>query len=177
VVLTGIGTVLADAPQLNVRLAAAERQPLRVVLDSRLRTPPTARVLDGPGGALLFTAIKSAARRNALEHRGARIESLAASPLDLAKVLLRLGELEMNEVLVEAGPTLAGEFIRTELVDELLLYVAPLLLGPQARALVELPQITQLEGARRFKLIETHALDADLRLLLRADRGTLCLLE
>jgi diaminohydroxyphosphoribosylaminopyrimidine deaminase / 5-amino-6-(5-phosphoribosylamino)uracil reductase len=168
VVLTGIGTILADDPRLDVRLGAAERQPLRVILDSRLRTPPTARVLKSPGAALLFSAVDDARRRRALEQHGARIECLSDSPHDLARVLARLGELEMNEVLVEAGATLAGEFVRTALADELLVYVAPLLLGPQARALVELPELVKLDAARRFALLDTQALGADLRLRLRA---------
>lgn len=168
VVLTGVGTVLADDPRLDVRLAAGARQPLRVVLDSRLRTPPAARVLRSPGAALLFTAIDDPARRSALEMQGARIERLSHSPLELARVLARLGELEMNEVLVEAGPTLAGAFVRAALADELLLYVAPLLLGPQARALVELPELLDLDSARRFTMRDTRVLGADLRLRLRA---------
>lgn len=168
VVLTGIGTVLADDPRLDVRLATAKRQPLRVILDSRLRTPPTARVLKGPGVALLFTAIDDAVRRGALEQQGARIEYLSDSPLDLVKVLARLGELEMNDVLVEAGPTLAGEFVRAALADELLLYVAPILLGPHARALLELPELTNLGAAPRYTLLDAAPLGADLRLRLRA---------
>ena len=74
----------------------------------------------------------------------------------------------MNEVLVEAGPTLAGAFVRAALADELLLYVAPLLLGPQARALVELPELVELDAARRFTMLETRAFGDDLRLRLRA---------
>jgi diaminohydroxyphosphoribosylaminopyrimidine deaminase/5-amino-6-(5-phosphoribosylamino)uracil reductase len=167
-VLTGIGTVLADDPRLDVRLAGAERQPLRVVLDSRLRTPPAARVLKTPGTALLFTAIDDPLRRSALEQHGARVERLADSPLDLERVLARLGELEMNEVLVEAGPTLAGEFVRSALADELLLYVAPMLLGPQARALVELPELKNLDAALRFTMLDASPLGGDLRLRLRA---------
>jgi diaminohydroxyphosphoribosylaminopyrimidine deaminase/5-amino-6-(5-phosphoribosylamino)uracil reductase len=167
-VLTGIGTVLADDPRLDVRLGVPERQPLRVVLDSRLRTPPAARVLRSPGTALLFTAIEDVVRRSTLEQQGARIECLADSPLALGKVLARLGELEINEVLVEAGPTLAGAFVRAALVDELLLYIAPMLLGPQGRALVELPELLNLDAAPRFTVFETRAFGADLRLLLRA---------
>jgi diaminohydroxyphosphoribosylaminopyrimidine deaminase/5-amino-6-(5-phosphoribosylamino)uracil reductase len=168
VVLTGVGTVLADDPRLNVRLAATERQPLRVILDSRLRTPPAARVLHSPGAALVFTAIDDPVRSGALRQQGARIERLADSPLNLARVLAHLAELEVNEVLVEAGPTLAGAFVAAALADELLLYVAPLLLGPQARALVELPELVELDTARRFTMLETRAFGDDLRLRLRA---------
>jgi diaminohydroxyphosphoribosylaminopyrimidine deaminase/5-amino-6-(5-phosphoribosylamino)uracil reductase len=167
-VLTGIGTILADDPRLDVRLAGVGRQPLRVILDSRLRTPPAARVLGAPGTALLFTAIDDAARRVALEQQGARIECLSDSQLDLNKILVRLGELEMNEVLVEAGPTLAGAFVSAGLADELLLYVAPVLLGPQARALVDLPELKDLDAAQRFTLRDTAPIGGDLRLRLRA---------
>jgi len=167
-VLTGIGTVLADDPRLDVRVGVPERQPLRVVLDSRLRTPPAARVLQSPGTALLFTAIDDVVRRRALEQQGARVECLDDSPLALGKVLARLAELEMNEVLVEAGPTLAGAFVRAALVDELLLYIAPTLLGQQGRALVELPELFDLDAAPRFNVLETRTFGADLRLQLRA---------
>jgi diaminohydroxyphosphoribosylaminopyrimidine deaminase/5-amino-6-(5-phosphoribosylamino)uracil reductase len=167
-VVTGIGTILTDDPRLDVRLTDADRQPLRVILDSRMRTPPTARVLKSPGAALVFTAVDDAARRAALEQQGARIECLADSALDLAKVLARLGELEMNEVLVEAGPTLAGGFVGAALADELLLYVAPMLLGPQARALLELPELKNLDAALRFTMLDASSLGADLRLRLRA---------
>jgi diaminohydroxyphosphoribosylaminopyrimidine deaminase/5-amino-6-(5-phosphoribosylamino)uracil reductase len=166
-VLTGIGTVLADDPRLDVRAAGACHQPLRVVLDSRLRTPPDARILAKPGEILLFSATDDAARRSALEQQGAKVERLAHSPPDLGKVLARLAELEINEVLVEAGPTLAGAFLQAGLTDELLLYVAPVLLGPQARALLQLPELTDLAQSRRLTLMNSSAIGSDLRLQLR----------
>jgi diaminohydroxyphosphoribosylaminopyrimidine deaminase/5-amino-6-(5-phosphoribosylamino)uracil reductase len=165
--LTGIGTVLADDPRLDVRSGAVQHQPLRVVLDSRLRTPPTARILAKPGEALLFSAIDEPVRRSALEQRGAVVERLAGSRADLGQVLARLAELETNEVMVEAGPTLAGAFLQAGLADELLLYIAPVLLGPQARALVQLPELADLAQGRRFSLMDMCALGADLRLRLR----------
>jgi diaminohydroxyphosphoribosylaminopyrimidine deaminase/5-amino-6-(5-phosphoribosylamino)uracil reductase len=166
-VLTGIGTVLADDPRLDVRAGNVRHQPLRVVLDSRLRTPLNARILARPGETLLFSAIDDSARRSALELQGARVERFAYSPPDLGQVLVRLAELEINEVLVEAGPTLAGAFLQAGLADELLLYVAPVLLGPQARALVQLPELTDLAQGRRFTLMNTSAVGSDLRLHLR----------
>jgi diaminohydroxyphosphoribosylaminopyrimidine deaminase/5-amino-6-(5-phosphoribosylamino)uracil reductase len=166
-VLTGIGTVLADDPRLNVRSGSVRRQPLRVVLDSRLRTPPQARILAKPGDALLFSVIDDPARRSALERQGVKIEQLTRSPLDLGQVLARLAEFEINEVLVEAGPTLAGGFLQGGFADELLLYIAPVLLGPQARALAQLPELTDLAQGRRFTLIDTCAIGQDLRLQLR----------
>jgi diaminohydroxyphosphoribosylaminopyrimidine deaminase / 5-amino-6-(5-phosphoribosylamino)uracil reductase len=175
-ILTGVGTVLADAPHLDVRLAAAEgsrerRQPLRVVLDTRLRTPPRARLFDGGGEVLILTGLSAPdeARAAALNARGARIEWLpaVAERLVLSAVLERLGELEMNEVLVEAGATLAGEFLHAGLVDELLLYVAPKLLGPDARPLVVLPQLQQLDAASIYTLLGVQQFGEDLRLRLR----------
>jgi diaminohydroxyphosphoribosylaminopyrimidine deaminase / 5-amino-6-(5-phosphoribosylamino)uracil reductase len=175
-ILTGVGTVLADDPRLDVRLAAAEgsrerRQPLRVVLDTRLRTPPGARLFDGGGEVLILTglSVPDEARAAALSARGARIEWLPAlaNRLVLSAVLERLGELEMNEVLVEAGATLAGELLHAGLVDELLLYVAPKFLGPDARPLVALPQLQQLDAASIYTLLGVQQFGEDLRLRLR----------
>jgi diaminohydroxyphosphoribosylaminopyrimidine deaminase / 5-amino-6-(5-phosphoribosylamino)uracil reductase len=172
-VLTGVGTVLADDPRLGVRLPVEEaapprRQPLRVVLDPQLRTPVAARLFEGGGEVLILTTLAAPddARAAELTARGARLESLPAEAgrLALPAVLERLAELEMNEVLVEAGATLAGELLRQSLADELLLYVAPTLLGPGARALVALPELQQLKDAVSFTLIETHPIGADLRL-------------
>jgi diaminohydroxyphosphoribosylaminopyrimidine deaminase / 5-amino-6-(5-phosphoribosylamino)uracil reductase len=174
-VLTGIGTVLADDPRLDVRLAAEpgreRRQPLRVVLDTQLRTPPHARLFTVGGEVLLLTGIAAPedARAAALSARNARIESLPAHAgrLDLAAVIERLGELELNEILVEAGPTLAGQLLCEALVDELLLYVAPLLLGADARALVALPPLARLEDAPGFSVLDTTQIGSDLRLRLK----------
>jgi diaminohydroxyphosphoribosylaminopyrimidine deaminase / 5-amino-6-(5-phosphoribosylamino)uracil reductase len=191
-ILTGIGTVLADDPRLDVRPPAAQpeaaaqsetaaqsdtaaqppRQPLRVVLDSHLRTPPGARLLAGGGEVLIMTAqtsLKDVQSGMRLTARGVRIESApeANGRLLLGAVLDRLGELEVNELQVEAGPTLAGELVRHSLVDELLLYVALRLLGDEARPLLELPAPAFLSEARAFTLIEVRQLGDDLRLRLR----------
>jgi diaminohydroxyphosphoribosylaminopyrimidine deaminase / 5-amino-6-(5-phosphoribosylamino)uracil reductase len=166
-VLTGIGTVLADDPRLDVRVGAVWRQPLRVILDSRLRTPAAARILAKPGAALLFSAIDEPARRGALELQGAKVERLADSRPDLGQVLARLAELEVNEVLVEAGPTLAGAFLQGGFADELLLYIAPVLLGPQARPLLQLPELSDLAQGRRYTIMDLCAVGADVRLRLR----------
>jgi diaminohydroxyphosphoribosylaminopyrimidine deaminase/5-amino-6-(5-phosphoribosylamino)uracil reductase len=169
-ILTGIGTVLADDPRLNVRLdGEAHRQPLRVVLDSGLRTPPQSRLFETPG-VLIFCSSQDPERRAMLEARGARIETLPADAdgrLDLRRVLARLAELEVNELHVEAGATLAGSLVQAALVDELLVYFAPMLLGPQARALVELPPVAKLALAPRFVIRETLEIGADVRLRLR----------
>jgi diaminohydroxyphosphoribosylaminopyrimidine deaminase / 5-amino-6-(5-phosphoribosylamino)uracil reductase len=166
-ILTGIGTVLADDPRLDVRAAVDRHQPLRVILDSRLRTPTTARILERPGAALVFSAYDEPVRCRALEEQGARVEQLTDTRLNLEQVLKRLAEIEVNEILVEAGPTLAGALLQGGFADELLLYVAPILLGPQARALVQLPELTDLAQSKQFTIIDTHNIAPDLRLRLR----------
>ncbi len=177
--MTGINTVLADDPRLDVRIDAARmRQPVRVVLDSALRTPPSARLFGGGGEVWIFTGSADAARRGALAARGARIEQVERAAgigggtprLDLRRVLERLAEAQINEVHVEAGATLAGELIRAQLADELLLYVAPVLFGPQARPLVELPALEDLQSAARFDMVEVQPVGADLRIRLRPAR-------
>jgi len=176
VVLTGIGTVLADDPALNVRLQGASRQPLRVVLDSALRSPPGARVFEREGPAVIFTSTASdadspggATRRGALEQRGVRIEAVSPAPagLDLPAVLTRLAELEANEVWVEAGARLAGSLLGQDLVDELVLYVAPCLLGPQALPLALLPELQTLPASVRFQYHEVTRIGEDLRIVAR----------
>ena len=171
-ILTGIGTILADDPRLNVRSDHAS-QPWRVVMDSLLRTPPSARLFDIEGDVFIsttadFAVAETAARAAALEKRCARVECMSRTPrTDLNAMLARLAELDVNEVLVEAGPTLSGEFVRQSLADELLVYVAPKLLGPQARPLLDLPPLEDLSRAQQFEIIETRQLGADLRLRLR----------
>lgn len=166
VVLTGIGTILADDPQMNVRLGDSSRQPLRVVLDSRLRTPPAARVIDGPGSALLLATQDDAQKRGALEGRGAEIAMVPATDgrPDLGAVLDLLGKRGANEVWVEAGAGLAGAFVRQQLFDELLIYLAPTLLGPDARPLLQLPALAALDDRPRLRFTECVAAGDDLRI-------------
>jgi diaminohydroxyphosphoribosylaminopyrimidine deaminase/5-amino-6-(5-phosphoribosylamino)uracil reductase len=172
-VLTGIDTVLADDPALNVRLPDADRQPLRVVLDSTLRLPPGARLIEREGAPLVFTAPETLAAspaRAGLEARGVRIEAVPVeSPgrLSLAAVLRRLAELECNEIWVEAGAKLAGAFLAAGLVDELIVYVAPRLLGSDARPLALLPPPASLDAALAFRFTECTWVGDDLRLTAR----------
>ncbi|MGC1459706.1 MAG: bifunctional diaminohydroxyphosphoribosylaminopyrimidine deaminase/5-amino-6-(5-phosphoribosylamino)uracil reductase RibD [Steroidobacteraceae bacterium] len=170
-ILTGIGTVLADDPKLSVRPpGAGVRQPLRIILDSQLRTPPGARVFadTAKGGVWIFTASPDRQRIMALEARGARVEQIGeAARLDAAQVLRVLGKSGINEVLVEAGATLAGALVQQQCVDELLLYVAPVVLGDRARGLLNLPEPLSLAQARRFEIFETRILGQDQRIRLR----------
>lgn len=185
-ILTGIGTVLADDPRLDVRLpdppsGGPRLQPLRVVLDAGLQTPPSARMLTSGGSVLIMTAAHHhteseaglAARRAALAARGAAIEEVpavagaGATRLSLPDVLDRLGRREINELWVEAGPRLAGALLRQALIDELIIYVAPKLLGPQARPLIEMAELRNLIEAPDFAVLETRQIGEDVRLRLR----------
>jgi diaminohydroxyphosphoribosylaminopyrimidine deaminase / 5-amino-6-(5-phosphoribosylamino)uracil reductase len=168
--LTSAATVLADDPRLDVRIETP-RQPLRVVLDRRRRVRPNARILAQPGEALVFAAAtKSRRAATAGEKLGdARVERLRTTRtyLDLPRVFARLAELEINEVLVEAGPRLSGALLAAGLVDEWLVYLAPKLLGRDAKPLAALARLTKLEAASQFELLECQAVGPDLRLRLR----------
>lgn len=173
-VLTGSGTVLADDPALNVRLSAESlgiagevRQPLRVVLDSRWRTPPTARLLAAPGSVLIFGGVEECRRRTALAAAGAQVETVPATPagLDLRAVLAALAAREINEIHVEAGATLSGALIAAGLADELLLYLAPFLLGDAARGAFVLPGLSHLAERVKLKIDEVRRIGDDYRLV------------
>lgn len=170
-VLTGIETVLADDPQLTVRdpsLATLGRQPLRVILDSKLRTPASARMLREAGATLIFTSSSDALRAADLQRAGAAIATLSGGDggLSLHEILRELGQRECNDVLVEAGPTLAGRFIEQGLLDELIVYFAPRLLGPDARPMLQLPNVQHLEQSPRFRLKASEQIGDDLKLTL-----------
>lgn len=165
-ILTGSGTVLADDPRLTVRLPGEWRQPARVVLDTHLRTPPQARLLQAPGEVLIFSAGDTGAKRAALEAVGAQLETvlLVQGSLDLHAVLQRLATLEYNEVLVEAGARLAGALLEARLVDELIIYMAPHLLGHRGRALAELPGIALMNQRLPLTITGMRAMGEDWRI-------------
>ena len=171
-VLTGSGTVLADDPRLDVRTGADARQPLRVVLDTRLRVPPTARTLAPPGRVLVLSASADAARRAALEAAGAEVLTLPAggAGVDLAAALDELGRRELNEIHVEAGATLAGALLAGGLADELVLYSAPVLLGSEGRAMLEIGPIGAMADRLELGLEEVVRIGEDLRIVARPRR-------
>jgi len=167
-VLTGVGTVREDDPRLDVRLVATARQPLRVIVDSRLETPPTARILAPPGSVLVYGAVDDAARRRALEDQGAEVVVLpnGTGKVDLAAMLADLGRRGINELHAEAGEKLNASLLGAGLVDELLVYLAPRLLG-SGRGLAALAPIVRLDEALGFAFTGVERVGADLRLLLR----------
>jgi diaminohydroxyphosphoribosylaminopyrimidine deaminase/5-amino-6-(5-phosphoribosylamino)uracil reductase len=167
-VLTGVGTVREDDPRLDVRLVASARQPLRVIVDSRLETPPTARILAPPGSVLVYAALDDGERRQALEDQGAEVVLLPGpgGKVDLAAMLADLGKRGVNELHAEAGEKLNASLLGAGLVDELLVYVAPRLIG-SGRGLAALAPIARLDEARAFTFTSVEPVGADLRLLLR----------
>jgi diaminohydroxyphosphoribosylaminopyrimidine deaminase/5-amino-6-(5-phosphoribosylamino)uracil reductase len=167
-VLTGIGTVRDDDPQLNVRDFATPRQPLRVVVDSQLETPLNARILSG-GPVLIAGAVADAEKMAALRATGAEVLILpnAAGKVELKDLLTELGRRGVNEVHAEAGFKLNGSLMREGLVDELLLYLAPCLLGHAASGLFNLPELTSLDGKRRLTIRDLRQIGEDIRLLAR----------
>ena len=165
--MTGADTVLADDPQLTVRLAepAEVVPPLRVVLDPGLATVARGRVRDGDAPTLYLHAPEAKVPRDlALEHRAVPARH---GMLDLAAVLAELGERGINEVQLEAGATLAGAFLSAGLVDELLLYVAPVLLGERARPLFHGLQIDAMAERLHLRQVDCRSVGDDLRVLLR----------
>jgi diaminohydroxyphosphoribosylaminopyrimidine deaminase/5-amino-6-(5-phosphoribosylamino)uracil reductase len=167
-VLTGIGTVKDDDPQLNVREVETPRQPLRVIVDSRLETPPAAKILDG-GGTLIACARDEPGKSRPLRERGAEIVVLpnASGKVELPALLLELGRRGINELHVEAGHKLNGSLIREGCADELLLYLAPCLLGDAAQGMAALAAPASLDARTRLAIDETRMIGDDLRIRAR----------
>jgi diaminohydroxyphosphoribosylaminopyrimidine deaminase/5-amino-6-(5-phosphoribosylamino)uracil reductase len=167
-VLTGIGTVLEDNPRLDVRLVPTARQPLRVIVDSRLQTPADARILNALGEVLIYTAAGDTARDAALYERGAALVRMAAAngKVDLAAMLIDLAQRGVNELHVEAGHKLNASLLRERLVDELLIYLAPKLLGI-GREMAAFGPLSTLADALEFEFTQVDRIGGDLRILAR----------
>jgi len=164
-VLTGIETILADDAQLNVRAMETARQPLRVVLDSRLRIPLNAKVLQG-GGTLIYAAQRDEQKIVQLQEAGAEVVVLPGDDgqVDLNAMLRDLARRGCNEVLAEAGAALNGALLRAGLVEELLLYIAPSVLGDTARGIANLGELTNLEQRVKLHWKDVRQVGDDLRI-------------
>lgn len=167
-ILTGIGTVREDDPLLSVRDVPCTRQPLRILVDARLEVSAQARILQGEP-ILIATASIDEARIDALRAAGHELVCVpnAAGKVELGALLRVLGERGLNEVHVEAGFKLNGSLMREGCVDELLIYLAPMLVGDAAQGLFNLPALTRLEGATRLDIRDLRRIGADLRLIAR----------
>ena len=166
-VATGIGTVVADNPQLSVRLVTTQRQPLKVLVDSRLEVDPEARFFDG-NQALVACAFADPAKVAALRDKNTEVVELPNDDgkVDLPQLLRELARRGVNELHVEAGYKLNGSLVREGCIDELLVYLAPMLVG-EAQGMVHLPALSDLAQARRLVFHEVTPVGTDVRVLAR----------
>ena len=171
-ILTGIGTVREDNPRLDVRLAPCPRQPPLVVIDSRLETPPDAKLFIEGRQVWVVAAVRDDKKARALEMRGASVRYLPGQSsgtrgkVDLRAVLLELAQQGINELHVEAGHKLNGSLLREGLVDELLMYLAPKLIG-QGRDLAAFGPLASLDDALALEFVSSSMVGPDLRLVAR----------
>ena len=172
-VMVGIGTVLADNPSLTVRrddIDNNDMQPLRVVLDSKLKMPASARMHGLPGATAVFCTDDT--DRGPLEEAGASVHLVGVQDdrVDLAAVMNKLADLEINDVLVEAGPTLAGSMLASGLVDELVIYQAPHIMGSETRAMFTTPDWRTIEQRLQVEIADVRKIGTDLRITARPIR-------
>ncbi|MGB4116070.1 MAG: bifunctional diaminohydroxyphosphoribosylaminopyrimidine deaminase/5-amino-6-(5-phosphoribosylamino)uracil reductase RibD [Polaromonas sp.] len=167
-VLTGIGTVLADNPRLDVRMVETNRQPHIVIVDSKLETPLDAHILGAARARFIYAGVPNDAKKAALEALGVTVIYLADAhgKVDLAAMLLDLAQREVNELHIEAGNKLNGSFIREGLVDELLLYLAPKLLG-SGQGMASFGPLQSLSEATQLRFMSTEMVCDDLRIVAR----------
>jgi len=167
-ILTGFGTVRDDDPQLNVRGVDTPRQPLKIVVDSKFETAPSARLLK-EGKTLVVGAVNDEKKIAALKAAGAEVIIVPndRGKVELFRLMEELARRELNEIHVEAGTKLNGSLLQADVVDELLVYLAPSLIGDSGRGMFNLPELTQLSQATALKIREVERVGADLRILAR----------
>jgi diaminohydroxyphosphoribosylaminopyrimidine deaminase / 5-amino-6-(5-phosphoribosylamino)uracil reductase len=171
-VLTGVGTVREDDPQLDVRHVQTSRQPLKILVDSRLEAPQDARLFQ-KGKVLVFAAGEYPERAARLAQRGVEVIVLpnASGKVEFGAMLKELAQREINEVHVEAGYRLNGSLLEEACVDELLLYLAPSVIGDKGQAMFRLPEIHTLAQQRRLSITEVSRVGEDIRVLARFTAG------
>jgi diaminohydroxyphosphoribosylaminopyrimidine deaminase/5-amino-6-(5-phosphoribosylamino)uracil reductase len=167
-ILTGHGTVRDDDPQLNVRGIDTPRQPLRIVVDSRFETPLSARVLKD-GKTLIAGAVNETGRIAALEKAGAEAVVIpnGRGKVELFRLMEELARRELNEIHVEGGTRLNGSLLQAGVVDELLVYLAPSVIGDSGRGMFDMPELNELSQARSLTIREVERIGADVRILAR----------
>ena len=165
-IVTGAGTVLADDPSMTARLEGIERQPLRVIIDTNLSTPVDAKILKQDGQAHILTCSDDEDSIELLSNAGAKVVQLPMvnNRVDLFAMMDYLNELEVNEVLLETGSTLSGAMLEAQLIDELVIYMAPIVMGNEARGMFRLPNLQTMADRIELSLVETRTIGHDLRL-------------
>ena len=166
-IVTGVGTVIADDPSLNVRLPDTHRQPLRVILDSGLRTPVDAKILNAPGQVLICTTEDNTGHELA-GREGVEVLHCAGREgrIDVGAVLDELGRRGMNNVMIEAGPSLIGSMIAENLLDEVVVYMAPDLLGSDAKGMFNIDHLTSINDKIRAQFKDVKVVGRDLKITL-----------
>jgi diaminohydroxyphosphoribosylaminopyrimidine deaminase/5-amino-6-(5-phosphoribosylamino)uracil reductase len=165
-IIAGVGTILADDPSLTVRLEETQRQPLRVIIDTNLSTPLNANILQQPGDTVIVTCSDDADVIEQLEAKGAQVKQLPNhhGAVDLHAMLELLTEMQVNEVLLETGATLSGAMLEARLIDEMVIYMAPLLMGDEARGLYRLPHLKNMQDKIQLAITDTRMVGKDLRI-------------
>lgn len=166
-ILTGINTILADDPSLNVRLNAEDvKQPVRVVLDSELKMPLDSKMLAMSGETWILSCSSEKHKMTALENAGAKIFQIKNQQgrMDLEAVMVFLGQQQINNVLVEAGAILNGAFLDANVIDEWLVYMAPCILGDQGRGLFNLPALQKMADKKQLNMQAVRQVGPDLKL-------------
>ena len=167
-ILTGVGTVLRDDPKMTARLVGIERQPLRVILDSNLSTPEASRILQPPGNVLIITVAGNDMDPELLTSDTVEIITCRehAGQIDLNQVMHELAEREINDLMLEAGSRLSGSMLKQRLVDEIVVYMAPDLLGHNARGMFNIPGLASMADRHQLVFRDVRMVGRDLRLSL-----------
>ena len=178
-IMTGIGTVIADDPSLNVRLSESSewakhgRQPLRVILDSELEISPEAKILNVAGEVIIFHQSNNEDRQEQLENKGVElvtIDEARGAPFLKQALNYLATEKEINEILLETGSTLAGEMLQAGLIDELIIYIAPALLGQDAKSLFQLPLLDSMSDRISLDFSDIRSIGKDIRIKATVNR-------
>jgi len=166
-ILTGVGTVLADDPSMTVRLDNIDSQPIRVVVDTNLSMPTNAKMLKEPGQTVLMTCSADEYAAQALKDAGADIHMMpyCNTSVDLKSVLQQLSDLHINDVLLETGATLSGAMLQAGLIDELIIYMAPVLMGNDARGLFALPGLESMHDKIELEITDQRVVGKDIRII------------
>jgi len=165
-IVTGAGTVLSDDPSLTVRMETVSQQPLRVIVDSHLSTPASSKIFRQEGSTLVVTASEDGEATEELVNAGAEVIQLssAGQGVNLQELMKYLAERECNEVMIEAGATLTGSAIACGIVDELVIYMAPHIMGADAKGMFRIPGLEAMENRIGLHIIDVRSVGDDIRI-------------